>query len=289
MTEKQFHTQYQRKLSAYQIATDQLRTTQLLSVKTESPSVKTFAFNDKKCAKAKPGQFLMLWIPGVDEIPLSIFGTDENGKIAVAVKNVGEATQALHAKDVHDTIGVRGPFGNSFTLTEGNVLLLGGGTGTAPLLFLVNKLALKGTRTVFVQGARTKSELLFIDELNRMHRKNNMTLITSTEDGTCGITGLCTDPLAELLPKEKFDLIYACGPEQMIQKVFELAETHEIHVEASLERLMRCAIGLCGSCVIGRYRVCKDGPIFTSEQLREVRVEFGVSKRDFDGRRIPLS
>jgi dihydroorotate dehydrogenase electron transfer subunit len=83
-------------------------------------------------------------------------------------------------------------------------------------------------------------------------------------------------------------MIYACGPEQMIQKVFESAEKHETHMEASLERLMRCAIGLCGSCTIGKYRVCRDGPIFTSEQLREVGAEFGISKRDFDGRKIPL-
>ena len=79
-----------------------------------------------------------------------------------------------------------------------------------------------------------------------------------------------------------------CGPEPMIKKVFEIAEKYEVSFEASLERLMRCAIGLCGSCAIGKYRVCRDGPIFTSKQLREVEAEFGTSKRDFDGKRIPL-
>jgi dihydroorotate dehydrogenase electron transfer subunit len=74
----------------------------------------------------------------------------------------------------------------------------------------------------------------------------------------------------------------------MIAKVFELAEKHGTRLEVSLERLMRCAIGLCGSCVISKYRVCKDGTIFTKEQLIEVRSEFGVSKRDFDGRKIQL-
>jgi dihydroorotate dehydrogenase electron transfer subunit len=90
------------------------------------------------------------------------------------------------------------------------------------------------------------------------------------------------------LAKEKFDMIYACGPEKMIRKVFELAQQHSLSLEASLERLMRCAIGLCGSCVIGKYRVCRDGPIFASKQLNEVKDEFGVSKLDFDGRKMPL-
>jgi dihydroorotate dehydrogenase electron transfer subunit len=74
----------------------------------------------------------------------------------------------------------------------------------------------------------------------------------------------------------------------MIRKVFETAGKTGISMEASLERLMRCAIGLCGSCVIGKYRVCKDGPVFNSYQLREVKAELGISKRDFSGKRIPL-
>jgi dihydroorotate dehydrogenase electron transfer subunit len=83
-------------------------------------------------------------------------------------------------------------------------------------------------------------------------------------------------------------MIYTCGPEQMMRKVLDLAEKHEIALEASLERLMRCAIGLCGSCVVGKYRVCRDGPVFTANQLEEVKREFGISKRDFNGKRISL-
>jgi dihydroorotate dehydrogenase electron transfer subunit len=91
-----------------------------------------------------------------------------------------------------------------------------------------------------------------------------------------------------MLAEEEFDMVYACGPEQMILKVFELAENHRVSMQASLERLMRCAIGLCGSCVIGKYRVCADGPVFTSTQLREVKDEFGSSKRDRYGKRVPI-
>jgi dihydroorotate dehydrogenase electron transfer subunit len=112
--------------------------------------------------------------------------------------------------------------------------------------------------------------------------------VSATEDGSYGIKCLATKPLESLLAKEKFDMIYTCGPEPMMVKTFVLAEKRGIALEASLERLMRCAIGLCGSCVVGKYRVCRDGPVFTSNQLREVKKEFGISKRDFYGKRIPL-
>jgi len=274
------------KLSVYHIAANQLRTTHILNVKTESPTVKTFTFKDKQCAKAKPGQFLMLWIPGVDEIPLSILDTRENGTVAVAVKKVGEATQALHKKKVGDIVGIRGPFGNNFAVRKGKMLMVGGGTGIAPLLLLAKKSKFKAPKPVFVIGAKTREELLFISELEEICGKCNV--VATTEDGSYGVKCLATEPLEELLVKGKFDIVYTCGPEQMMQKVFDLAEKHGVASEASLERLMRCAIGLCGSCVIGKYRVCRDGPVFTAEQLSEVKSEFGISKRDFDGKKIPL-
>ena len=272
----------------YHTEANQLRTTHILNMDNASPTVKTFTFKDKECVKAKPGQFLMLWIPGVDEIPLSILNADKNGAVSVAVKNVGEATNALHKKKVGDTIGVRGPFGNSFSEKGRRVLMVGGGTGVAPLLFLTRRMVTKETAIEFVLGAKTKDELLFMNELKRFPTKK-VHLVTSTEDGSCRITGLCTQPVQELLAKEKFDAVYACGPEHMILKVFELTEEHRIPLQASLERLMRCAIGLCGSCIIGKYRVCADGPVFTSKQLQEARDEFGLSKRDRSGRKIPLN
>jgi dihydroorotate dehydrogenase electron transfer subunit len=99
---------------------------------------------------------------------------------------------------------------------------------------------------------------------------------------------LATEPLEKLLDRAKFDMIYTCGPEPMMRKVFELAEQRRIALEASLERLMRCGIGLCGSCVIGKYRVCRDGPVFNATQLSEVKDELGISKLGFDGGRIPV-
>jgi dihydroorotate dehydrogenase electron transfer subunit len=275
-------------LSVYRIAANAHRITRIISVRTESPSVKTFTFKDKTCAKARPGQFLMLWIPGVDEIPMSILDANQDGRVSVAIKKVGEATKALHQKRAGAIIGVRGPFGNSFTARTGRILIVGGGTGIAPLFLLTKKAGPKTSKIVFAMGAKTKGELLFMDELEKMLCKERSTLIVTSEDGSCGIPGLCTEPLEHLLAEEKFDAIYACGPEQMMLKVFSLAEKYGIPFEASLERLMRCAIGLCGSCIIGKYRVCRDGPVFTASQLRDVRSEFGVSRRDFNGKKIPV-
>ncbi len=272
-------------MSGLLTANNQMRTSQIVRIRTESPTVKTFTITDKLCAKAKPGQFLMLWIPGVDEIPLSVLDAGDN-LVSVSVKVVGDATRHLHALEAGATVGVRGPFGNSFTESRGRVLLVSGGTGTAPLLFLAKQLATKTERLSFVEGAKTKDELLFVHELRGIC--NEKSLITTTEDGTAGLQCLVTQPLANLLYKEKFDMIYTCGPEIMVKKIFEMTEKHKLPIEASLERLMRCGIGLCGSCVIGKYRVCRDGPVFNAAQLREVQEELGVSKLGFDGSRIPV-
>lgn len=266
-------------------ANNQMRTTHIVQVRTESPSTKTFMFTDPLCSKAKPGQFLMLWIPGIDEIPLSIMDAS-NGLVSVTVKAVGDATRHMHAFEAGATIGVRGPFGNSFTESQGKVLLVGGGTGTAPLLFLAKQLAAKTDRLSFVEGAKTKDELLFVREIGGVCQEKN--IITTTDDGTAGLQCLVTEPLASLLDKESFDMIYVCGPEVMVKKIFEMTEARKLPIEASLERLMRCGIGLCGSCVIGKYRVCKDGPVFNAAQLREMKDELGISKIGFDGSRIPF-
>ncbi|MFB3888042.1 MAG: dihydroorotate dehydrogenase electron transfer subunit [Candidatus Bathyarchaeia archaeon] len=266
-------------------AVNTLRTTPLVDVKTETPTVKTFTMRDKLCSKAKPGQFLMLWIPDVDEIPLSVMNAAD-GEVQVTVKQVGDATRHLHGMEPGDVVGVRGPFGNSFTESRGRVLMVGGGTGTAPLLFLAKRLAVKADRLSFVIGAKTKNELLFVSELEGVCTEESVH--ATTEDGSYGLQCLATEPLEGLLAKEKFNIIYTCGPEQMVRKVFDLAEKQKIALEASLERLMRCGIGLCGSCAIGKYRVCRDGPVFTAAQLSEVKDELGYSKLGFDGSRIEL-
>jgi dihydroorotate dehydrogenase electron transfer subunit len=258
-----------------------------VAVETISPTVKTFTFQDKLCAKAQPGQFLMLWIPGVDEIPLSVLDADsEKAVVSVAVKRVGDATKALHDMKAGDVIGVRGPFGNSFTLKTGRILMVGGGVGIAPLSFLAKKLASKASKTTVIIGAKTKSELIFMEELKRLCGDGNV--LATTEDGSYGVKGLASNHAEMVMAKENFDMVYTCGPEPMTRKILDIAEEKGVWAEASLERLMRCAIGICGSCVLGSYRVCRDGPVFNMNQLKRVKDEFGVWKRDFNGKRIPV-
>jgi dihydroorotate dehydrogenase electron transfer subunit len=270
-------------LSGYHIAANKMRTTTIANIKSEGMSAKVFSFEDRIASTAKPGQFIMLWVPGIDEIPLSVMDATSDRNVSVVVKNVGEATASLHAKSVGDVIGIRGPFGNSFSLAEGDILMVGGGTGIAPLFLLTKTLNRAKSRIRVVIGAKTKAELILKKQFEAILSVED--LIATTEDGTCGTAGLCTEPLEKLLLGQRFDFVYSCGPERMLQTVFKLAEKHGIIMEASLERLMRCAIGVCGSCIIGKYRVCTDGPVFKSDQLREVNKEFGKTRRAFDGRK----
>ncbi len=272
-------------MSAYLTKINTIRTTPITNVKDETPTVKTFTLQDDLCAKANPGQFLMLWIPGIDEIPLSILNA-RKGQVEFSVKAVGDATRHLHNLKTGDLLGIRGPFGNNFTETRGRVLLVGGGTGTAPLLFLAKRLAAKADRLSFVIGAKTKNELMYLDELDAVC--TDETAVSTTEDGSYGLQCLATEPLEKLIDTQKFNMIYTCGPERMMRAIFDIAEKRRVAMEASLERLMRCGIGLCGSCMIGKYRVCRDGPVFTMAQLSEVKDELGISKLGFDGSRIDV-
>jgi dihydroorotate dehydrogenase electron transfer subunit len=204
----------------------------------------------------------------------------------VVVKNVGAATAALHTKQTGAIVGLRGPFGTGFSLKPGKTLLVAGGIGIVPLFFAAKKLVSENLNPLCVLGAQIKTELLFKDKLEKMIGREQV--ILTTEDGSYGDRGLVTTPLQRLLTSKQIDLIYTCGPEKMMRKVFDVAEQWRVPLEASLERLMRCAVGLCGSCVIGKYRVCRDGPVFTSKQLRSIN-DFGNYQRDLYGKRIPIT
>jgi len=276
------------RLSVYPITYNWTRTVKIEKIVDENPKVKTFYFRDRLCLEAKPGQFLMVWIPGVDEIPLSISGVHSNGLASVTVARVGEATEAMHRLKPNNLIGVRGPFGNSFEISKGKILLVGGGTGMAPLAFLAEKLAENSCEITFIIGAKSAQELLFLERIERTLSQLKSKIIVMTEDGSLGQKGVATDPLDNLLREEKYDMIYACGPEPMIKKAFLAAEEANTLFQASLERIMRCGIGICGSCMLGKYRVCRDGPVFSSHQLREVIDELGNYKRDFNGNKVFL-
>jgi len=275
------------KLSDYPTNIDTYRAVRIEDVEEDTPSVKTFTFRDELYSRAKPGQYIMLWVQGVDEIPLSLSAINSRGLSNVTVERVGEATAALHSRKVGEFVSVRGPYGNSFQPTKGNVLVVGGGVGLAPLLPLTEDLTKLGSEVTLIIGAKTRRDIIFLTKVKPLLEKKGK-LIVTTEDGSYGIKGLATNPVEELLTKNVFKMVYTCGPEPMMRRMFEISEGKKVRVQACFERIIRCSLGLCGSCIVGKFRICKDGPIFSSEQLREVLDEFGRYKRDFDGSRVWL-
>jgi len=256
--------------------------------RTETPSIKTIMFTDEECSEAGPGQFVMVWIPGVDEIPMSLSYLMGKGYCGVTVRSVGEATQALHTVKVGDNVGIRGPYGNGFKITEGaKALVVGGGTGIACVAPLIERLSMRSDELAIVMGARTKAELLFLERIKKTTAKARTRLLASTDDGSYGSKALASEVAITVMENAKFDIAYACGPELMIKRIAEKCIDKAIPLQASLERLMKCGVGICGSCVIGGYRVCKDGPIFNAESLRKLP-EFGAYRRDASGTKIKV-
>lgn len=254
---------------------DKIRIVEIEEVRDESKSIRTLIFKDEASSKAEAGQFLMIWLPSIGEIPMSVMINDE-GYAAVSVKGVGEASKALYAKERGDLIGIRGPYGNGFSIREGDLLLIGGGIGLVPLLRLCKNL---NANITFIIGSRTKDEVIFED----LARSLSNRVIVTTNDGSYGIKGVVTDPLEDLLVNERFDMIYTCGPELMMKKVLELAKRYKVETEACLERIMKCGIGLCSSCCLGPYILCRDGPVLKGSNLLNIE-EFGRYYRDKSGR-----
>ncbi|KAG2475694.1 MAG: dihydroorotate dehydrogenase electron transfer subunit [Nitrosopumilaceae archaeon] len=247
----------------------------------ETPTVRTLVFSDELLSKVLPGQFAMVWVPGVNELPMSIMISKEAGKAAFTIRKLGEASTALYNTKVGGYIGIRGPYGNSFTIMQGNLLLVGGGTGLVPLMRLLTFFK-KNDKVTLLIGAKTKEEVFFEGLANQLLEKNQHQVIVTTDDGSHGEKGLVTNVVEKLVAETKFDAVYTCGPEKMMYKVVKLANKQEIPVEASLERMMKCGIGMCGSCCIGKELVCRDGTVFEGRSLLSNK-EFGLTYRSKAG------
>lgn len=243
----------------------------------ETPTVRTLIFSDDVLAKVLPGQFAMVWIPGINELPMSVMISEESGKAGFTIRKLGKASTGLYNVSVGQQIGVRGPYGNSFDIKQGKFLLVGGGTGLVPLLRLITFVKPSDDVTVLI-GAKTKQEVFFEDLANRLLEKNTHKVIVATEDGTYGEKGLVTDLVEKITNEKKFDAVYTCGPELMMYKTVKISNKKGIFVQASLERMMKCGVGICGSCCIGEDLVCHDGTVFDGDHLLSNK-EFGHSFR----------
>ena len=274
-------------MSGWHTDNNEIRIVKIQNIRVETPRVKTYFFKDKLCSIAEPGQFIMAWVPGVDEIPLSLSTIGEELS-SITVKEVGEGTRALSVMKQGDLIGVRGPFGSHFKISGTKTLMIGGGIGIAPLIMLIMKIVGENVKTTIIEGAKTRDELIFFSQLRALSAKAGVNVVFTTEDGSYGVRGLVTDALERSLSSERFDSLYTCGNEMMICKVISLSKKYRVPLQASLERIMLCGLGICGSCVIGKYRVCKDGPVFDNVQLKEVENELGQFTRDFKGEHIQI-
>lgn len=239
----------------------------------EAYDTKTFVFDWD--AETRPGQFLMIWIPGVDEIPMSISGMRGNEK-SITVKNIGEATDAIHKLRVGDPVRIRGPYGNGFDTSSNNILVIGGGVGTAAVMPLTEALGCD-----MIIAARSDRDVIMEERAKACSGK----VMIATDDGSKGFHGNAVQLMKKAVAEKKYDWIAACGPEIMLFFTYKACEELDLQCELSMERYMKCGAGLCGCCVMDDARVCRDGPVFNRSQISQL-TEFGQSKRDASGRLV---
>jgi dihydroorotate dehydrogenase electron transfer subunit len=255
---------------------------QISKIITETPRSKTLQFTLKNEIEFHPGQFIMVWIPEVDEIPMSI-SSWSSPEMGITIQSIGDATRSLVSMSKGDWIGIRGPFGNPFSTNSENALVVGGGAGIASLRPLVYTLLNGGSEVTLVNAAKTKSDLIYLKEFDNL-QSSSLTVENATDDGSLGFRGFATKATAQILEENDFDMMYTCGPEVMMAGLLDLAKKNKISFQASLERFMKCGCGICGTCAMDPtgQLVCADGPVFTGEQLAKL-TNFGKYHRDAVG------
>ena len=180
---------------------DKRRIVQIEEVITETPTVKTLVFKDSLSYSAKPGQFLMIWIPRIEELPMSVMIHPKTGYAAVTIRKFGIGSTALFNKKLGDLIGLRGPYGNKFRLRKKDrkILIVGGGTGLVPLLRLAYYANEKKINCTIVIGARTKEEVFFEKITREIIRGTNSSLSVCTDDGSYGTKGTSVNTMGNLV------------------------------------------------------------------------------------------
>ncbi len=218
-----------------------------------------------------PGQFVQILVDNSPHVflrrPISInFVDKEKNEIWLLVQKVGEGTEKICSIPAGGIINLISPLGNSFTLPErnGRYLLVGGGVGTAPMLFLGKRMNEVGIEPDFLLGGRSAEDILQRADFERYG-----SLYCTTEDGSLGETGFVTHH--SVLKEKKYDFIYTCGPRPMMVAVAKYAHEHGVGCEVSLENLMACGFGACLCCVEktvrGNICTCTEGPVFNIKEL----------------------
>lgn len=227
--------------------------------------------NSEMLPEMYPGQFVQILLDHSPHLflrrPISVnFVDKEANEIWLLIQAIGEGTRSICETKVGDSMNLIFPLGNAFTIPtqEGNFLLVGGGVGTAPLLFLGKKINEKGLSCDFLLGGRSERDIL-----QRTDFAQFGTLYYTTEDGSLGEKGFVTHH--SILQRKRYDAIYTCGPKPMMVAVAQYAHNKGIACEASLENLMACGFGACLCCVEktirGNVCACTEGPVFNMNEL----------------------
>lgn len=255
---------------------DTPKTAKILEKREEAKDIYTYVLD--MSVGGEPGQFVMLWLPGIDEKPFSI-AFDDGEKLTLLIAAIGPFTKALAELKVGDRVGVRGAYGKKFNYEPGQHLaMLAGGYGVAPLYFLAHKAGQDGCTVDFVLGSRSAEFLCYTDLVEALP---NTTLHVATDDGSRGHKGYNTQVLEELLKEGNIDAVKTCGPEMMMKAGGDLAEKYGADAEISVERYMKCGIGICGNCSVDGTGApsCLTGPVMPLEEVKKL-TGFGKYHRD---------
>jgi NAD(P)H-flavin reductase len=249
------------------------------NVETRDSATLTLAPLDEPLSRFRPGQFTMIAVPGVGEIALSISGDPRERVLTQTVRAVGAVSRAIHDAKPGTVLGLRGPFGTDWDLPSAagaDLLLVAGGIGLAPLRpVLLGALADRARygRITLVLGARTPKEFLYRDEIPTWTDLGIVSTVDHPTPGWRGRVGLVTAPLAEVELDPARTVAFLCGPEVMMRFSAELLLSRGMaadRIRLSLERNMKCGIGLCGHCQLGPLLVCRDGPVVHYGQVADL-------------------
>jgi dihydroorotate dehydrogenase electron transfer subunit len=217
-----------------------------------------------------PGEFVMIrgdW--GVHPVLPRAFSLVESGDTgSVLVKAIGPGTELLAGMEEGDELTVFGPLGKGYVVDPDKTpILVAGGVGVAPLLFLAAELAAQGRDVIFLYGARTENDLPLSEDIAKVAQ-----LIVTTENGSVGKKGLITQPLQKVLAEHPNGQVYTCGPDGMLAAVAKVAAAAGVSCQVALEAPMACGMGTCKGCAVptpdGGYKyVCYDGPVFQAEEI----------------------
>jgi sulfhydrogenase subunit gamma (sulfur reductase) len=258
----------------------------ILDRRDETPDIATYHLgwrDERDRIVFRPGQFLELSVFGAGEAPFCLASSARRpDHIEVTVRRCGRVTDALATLGEGDEVGIRGPFGNGFDLSIAHghdLLFVGGGIGLPPLRGLLRTVLDERDavgRITVLYGARTPADLVYKDELAAWQARDDMTVgvtVDRGDDGWTGNVGLVPVLFDQVELRPQSTLAFVCGPPVMIQFVIEdlLARGFaEDRIFSTLERMMQCGVGKCNHCCVGERYLCRDGPVFTYREIREM-------------------